>query len=206
MKVAIVRGASKPRTELTSSSISPFAPHALGGDISSGSSRYTIITMSNATSTYFNATISTQAAPLPQSMRQFTRRIPLFQVDAFTATPFGGNPAAVMLMPFGLGASDTLLCKIAAENNLSETAFVEPISSSTADSFELGEKSRCPSKRLASVVTSSVFLFLTVVFSLYLSYSLSLLVSPQAQNSSYDGSPLQMRWIYVATPPSPLLK
>ncbi|MGY2715350.1 PhzF family phenazine biosynthesis protein [Thermostichus sp. MS-CIW-19] len=51
-------------------------------------------------------------------------RIPLFQVDAFTAVPFKGNPAAVCLLPQELPAA--LMRAIAAENNLSETAFLLP--------------------------------------------------------------------------------
>ena len=50
--------------------------------------------------------------------------IPLFQVDAFTATPFAGNPAAVCVLDGALSPEGML--KIAAEMNLSETAFVEP--------------------------------------------------------------------------------
>src|SRR5580765_4753502 len=49
---------------------------------------------------------------------------PIFHVDAFTTRRFGGNPAAVMLMDTFL--EDTLLQEIAAENNLSETAFLVP--------------------------------------------------------------------------------
>lgn len=48
-------------------------------------------------------------------------RIPIFQVDAFTETLFGGNPAAVC--PLGAWLPDPVLQAIAAENNLSETAF-----------------------------------------------------------------------------------
>ncbi|MGD2068230.1 MAG: PhzF family phenazine biosynthesis protein [Gemmatimonadota bacterium] len=51
-------------------------------------------------------------------------RIPIHQVDAFTHTVFGGNPAAVCCLPRWLG--DDLLRSIAAENNLSETAFLVP--------------------------------------------------------------------------------
>ena len=50
--------------------------------------------------------------------------IPLYQVDAFTNRPFGGNPAAVC--PLGSWLPAPLMQKIAAENNLSETAFVWP--------------------------------------------------------------------------------
>lgn len=51
-------------------------------------------------------------------------KLPLFQVDAFTDRLFGGNPAAVVLLEHWL--PDPLLLAIAAENNLSETAFVIP--------------------------------------------------------------------------------
>ena len=49
-------------------------------------------------------------------------RIPLYQVDAFTDRVFGGNPAAVCPLPEWL--PDERLQAIAAENNLSETAFL----------------------------------------------------------------------------------
>lgn len=49
-------------------------------------------------------------------------RIPLYQVDAFATRPFGGNPAAVC--PLEAWPDDALLQAIAAENNLSETAFI----------------------------------------------------------------------------------
>lgn len=43
-------------------------------------------------------------------------------IDAFTDTPFKGNPAAVILLTHWL--SDELMQSIATENNVSETAFV----------------------------------------------------------------------------------
>lgn len=46
---------------------------------------------------------------------------PIYQVDAFTSRIFGGNPAAVV--PLGRWPEDHVLQQIAAENNLSETAF-----------------------------------------------------------------------------------
>lgn len=49
-------------------------------------------------------------------------KLPLYQVDAFTSRPFAGNPAAVCPLPRWL--DDAVLAAIAAENNLSETAFV----------------------------------------------------------------------------------
>ncbi|RXF69654.1 PhzF family phenazine biosynthesis protein [Arcticibacter tournemirensis] len=50
------------------------------------------------------------------------RRIPFFQVDAFTDKPFKGNPAAICLPDEEL--SMETMQAIAAENNLAETAFV----------------------------------------------------------------------------------
>jgi PhzF family phenazine biosynthesis protein len=47
--------------------------------------------------------------------------LPLYQIDAFTRRVFGGNPAAVMPLPYWL--PDETLQALAAENNLSETAF-----------------------------------------------------------------------------------
>jgi len=47
--------------------------------------------------------------------------IPLYQVDAFTSRIFGGNPAAVC--PLDEWLPDETLQAIAAENNLSETAY-----------------------------------------------------------------------------------
>ncbi len=51
-------------------------------------------------------------------------RLPLYQLDAFTSRVFGGNPAAVVVLDRWL--DDATLQAIAAENNLSETAFVIP--------------------------------------------------------------------------------
>ena len=51
-------------------------------------------------------------------------KIPIFQVDAFTSSLFRGNPAAVCILDDWI--DDLLLQSIAAENNLSETAFIVP--------------------------------------------------------------------------------
>lgn len=48
-------------------------------------------------------------------------KLPVFQVDAFTDTVFGGNPAAVCPLESWLEPSE--MQAIAAENNLAETAF-----------------------------------------------------------------------------------
>jgi len=47
---------------------------------------------------------------------------PLYQVDAFTTTPFAGNPAAVCVLPESRDAD--WMQQVAAEMNLSETAFL----------------------------------------------------------------------------------
>ncbi len=49
-------------------------------------------------------------------------KLKLFVVDAFTSFPFSGNPAAVCLLEDNI--SGEIMQKIAAEINLSETAFV----------------------------------------------------------------------------------
>ncbi len=49
-------------------------------------------------------------------------RLPFSQIDAFSDRPFGGNPAAVM--PLDAWLPDETLRGIAAEHNLSETAFL----------------------------------------------------------------------------------
>jgi PhzF family phenazine biosynthesis protein len=48
--------------------------------------------------------------------------IPLYQVDAFTSEPFRGNPAGICLLESD--ASDDWMQAVAAEMNLSETAFL----------------------------------------------------------------------------------
>jgi predicted PhzF superfamily epimerase YddE/YHI9 len=57
--------------------------------------------------------------------------IPCYQVDAFAGQVFRGNPAAVC--PLDAWLPDGVLQSIAAENNLSETAFTVP----RGDGFEL---------------------------------------------------------------------
>ncbi|MCH8348418.1 MAG: PhzF family phenazine biosynthesis protein, partial [Proteobacteria bacterium] len=49
------------------------------------------------------------------------QEIPYFQLNAFTAEPYKGNPAAVC--PLIDWPGDATLQQIARENNLSETAF-----------------------------------------------------------------------------------
>lgn len=58
-------------------------------------------------------------------------KIPYFEVDAFASKPFHGNPAGVC--PLENWLSDATMQSIAAENNLSETAFFVP----RGDDYEL---------------------------------------------------------------------
>ncbi len=50
---------------------------------------------------------------------------PLYQVDAFTTAPYAGNPAAVCVLE--AERDDAWKQRVAAEMNLSETAFVRPV-------------------------------------------------------------------------------
>jgi PhzF family phenazine biosynthesis protein len=58
-------------------------------------------------------------------------RVPLYYVNAFPDRPFSGNPAAVCLLNSWL--DDGLLRKVAAESNLSATAFLMP----RAETYEI---------------------------------------------------------------------
>jgi PhzF family phenazine biosynthesis protein len=51
-------------------------------------------------------------------------KLQIFKADAFTDKVFSGNPAAVC--PLENWLPDEIMQKIAAENNLSETAFYVP--------------------------------------------------------------------------------
>ncbi len=57
--------------------------------------------------------------------------VPLYIVDAFSERPFSGNPAAVCRLE--AWPEDAWLQSVAAEMNLSETAFVVP----SGEGFEL---------------------------------------------------------------------
>lgn len=61
--------------------------------------------------------------------------LPFTQVDAFADAPFTGNPAAVM--PLDAWLDDATLQAIAAENNLSETAFTIPTPGDPAADYAL---------------------------------------------------------------------
>lgn len=57
--------------------------------------------------------------------------VPISVVDAFSDTPFRGNPAGVCLPP--ASADDAWMQAVAAELNLAETAFLQPRSASEFD-------------------------------------------------------------------------
>lgn len=59
----------------------------------------------------------------------------LVQIDAFSKSAFGGNPAAVM--PLEDWLEDDILQAIAVENNLSETAFYLPATEDSDADYEL---------------------------------------------------------------------
>jgi len=60
-----------------------------------------------------------------------SKPIPYWHIDAFSAEPFGGNQAAVMVLDEWL--PDETLVKIGAENNFAETAFLVRDESGEAD-------------------------------------------------------------------------
>ncbi len=62
-------------------------------------------------------------------------QIPLFHLNAFTTRAFHGNPAAVC--PLQDWLDDALLQKVAAENNLSETAFFVPRGGPRSGNYDL---------------------------------------------------------------------
>jgi PhzF family phenazine biosynthesis protein len=66
-----------------------------------------------------------------------TTTVPLFWVDAFSAVPYAGNPAAVCLLDHG--PPDTVLQSLAGELGLSETAYVRaaPTAPGAAARFDL---------------------------------------------------------------------
>ncbi|MDV2685650.1 PhzF family phenazine biosynthesis protein [Alkalihalophilus lindianensis] len=85
-------------------------------------------------------------------------RIPIYQIDAFTNEQFRGNSAAIC--PLTEWINDDLMQKIAAENNLSETAFFVK----TDDEYELrwftpkGEVDLCGHATLAAAYVICTYL------------------------------------------------
>ncbi|KAG8898199.1 hypothetical protein FRB99_007600 [Tulasnella sp. 403] len=64
--------------------------------------------------------------------------LPYTIVDAFTSAPFSGNPAAVIIIPPEGTLPDKTLQKVAAEFNLSETAFLVPVDSGSPNHRRYG--------------------------------------------------------------------
>lgn len=62
-------------------------------------------------------------------------QLPIYQVDAFADAVFSGNPAAVC--PLEAWLDDAVMQAIAAENNLSETAFFVPAAAGSGRDFEI---------------------------------------------------------------------
>ncbi|KAJ2894286.1 hypothetical protein IWW38_002621 [Coemansia aciculifera] len=60
----------------------------------------------------------------------------IITVDAFTEVPFKGNPAAVVAVPSNSPLDETTMQKIAAEMNISETAFIMPLMVQGPEEFQ----------------------------------------------------------------------
>jgi predicted PhzF superfamily epimerase YddE/YHI9 len=85
-------------------------------------------------------------------------RLSVFHVDAFTAERFRGNPAAVC--PLTGWLDDDLLQAVAAENNLSETAYFVP----RGDCYELRWFTpRCEAKLCGHATLASAFVVLQIL-------------------------------------------
>ncbi|GIY72896.1 phenazine biosynthesis-like domain-containing protein [Caerostris darwini] len=67
-----------------------------------------------------------------------SKKLPLYIADAFTKHPFAGNSAAVCLLPYNYDLENDKKQKVAAEMNLSETAFVKIINE--GDTFQTGKQ------------------------------------------------------------------
>jgi predicted PhzF superfamily epimerase YddE/YHI9 len=90
--------------------------------------------------------------------------LPIFHVDAFTARAFGGNPAAVC--PLAEWLDDELLQAVAAENNLSETAYFVPRGNRGTNQYELRWfTSRCEVKLCGHATLASAFVILQILAS-----------------------------------------
>jgi PhzF family phenazine biosynthesis protein len=84
--------------------------------------------------------------------------LPVFHVDAFAAKPFAGNPAAVC--PLAGWLDDGLLQAVAAENNLSETAYFVP----RGDRYELRWFTpRCEVKLCGHATLASAWVLLQIL-------------------------------------------
>jgi PhzF family phenazine biosynthesis protein len=92
-----------------------------------------------------------------------------YHIDAFTTSPFSGNPAAVVLIPTAFvllnndsdnatqKTNDSILQAVAAEFNLSETAFVIPHVAGADGSSRGGSSSSSSSSSTGSSRDIDVF-------------------------------------------------
>ena len=84
--------------------------------------------------------------------------IAIFHLDAFTAKPFAGNPAAVC--PLVEWLDDRVLLSVAAENNLSETAYFVP----RGKNYELRWFTpRCEAKLCGHATLASGFVLMQIL-------------------------------------------
>jgi PhzF family phenazine biosynthesis protein len=84
--------------------------------------------------------------------------LPIFQIDAFTSKAFSGNPAAVC--PLMEWLDDGLLQLVAAENNLSETAYFVP----RGDHYELRWFTpRCEVKLCGHATLASAYVIMQIL-------------------------------------------
>ena len=84
--------------------------------------------------------------------------LPIFQIDAFTSKAFSGNPAAVC--PLLEWLDDGLLQLVAAENNLSETAYFVP----RGDHYELRWFTpRCEVKLCGHATLASAYVIMQIL-------------------------------------------
>ena len=76
------------------------------------------------------------------------KSLKLFQADAFSSSSFGGNPAAVVLLAAADDLSESTMLAIAAEMNLSETAFVWPLGATFATAAAFGLRWFTPTREV----------------------------------------------------------
>jgi PhzF family phenazine biosynthesis protein len=88
-------------------------------------------------------------------------RIALFHLNAFTDQPFSGNPAAVC--PLQDWLDDGLLRKVAAENNLSDTAFFVPKNGQNGNHDLRWFTPRCEVRLCGHATLASAFVVMNVL-------------------------------------------
>lgn len=84
----------------------------------------------------------------------------IWQVDAFTSVPFGGNPAGVV--PDARGLDEDLMQNIAREMNVSETAFVFPATPEPGDPADLEVRFFTPSREVDLCGHATIATFFTL--------------------------------------------